>query len=537
VWGAVALLLALLTLALAPPLINANRLKRRIVTSMSASLGRPVSLGKVTMHLLPLPGLTLEDLVVNEDPAFGYEPTIRAMKVEVTLRPSSLWRRQVEISSIRFEPDDEGSAPSLNLVRNAQGKWNVQGLLMHASSVDTAPTVQTRPGPAPRFPYIEATGVRVNVKLGDEKQPFSLTDAAFALWQPEPGRFRVRLEARPARTDNNISDPGELRVEGSLARAATMGEVPVDLAASWHGAPLGEASKILAGEDAYWRGNLTAEATLKGRLGAAQLATSVHLRELRRADFVPVKSLDVDIDCAATADVTAVTLQDAACSLPVTGAAPLSLRSPLLDLETPQTAPASFTAKAVPVAWLMDWARLFSVRVPEALTAAGTLDANLTRAAVPPVGEHAGVGWLGEVTLTLPPLPQAGPSKGGEASSVFVFRAGPLASQPHGTLLTLLPARLATGPATQMTVSGSITNYDGFKGGYTLALSGEATAEQVWLVPRYLPPLGDGLDAVITGATAGPETLQTVNVQCERTWGGAQSCGRLQVETVKKRRR
>ena len=88
--------------------------------------------------------------------------------MEVTLRPSSLWRRQVELSAIKFEVDDNGSAPNLNLVRNAQGKWNIeQACAIHAAQVGhRSHRAAQHPGPEPRFPYIEATGGRINVKLG-----------------------------------------------------------------------------------------------------------------------------------------------------------------------------------------------------------------------------------------------------------------------------------------------------------------------------------------------------------------------------------
>src|ERR1700679_3234315 len=110
-----------LVLVLTPPLLNVNRLQRRIAASMSASLGRPVTLDRVTLHLLPVPGFTLQNLVVGEDPGFGSEPVIRANAVDVTLRPSSLWRRRVEISSIKFEE------PSLNLGGNGGGGGNLKG--------------------------------------------------------------------------------------------------------------------------------------------------------------------------------------------------------------------------------------------------------------------------------------------------------------------------------------------------------------------------------------------------------------------------
>ena len=52
---ALALVLVLLLLVITPPLLNVSRYQRRIVTSMSESLGRPVHLDNVTLHLLPMP--------------------------------------------------------------------------------------------------------------------------------------------------------------------------------------------------------------------------------------------------------------------------------------------------------------------------------------------------------------------------------------------------------------------------------------------------------------------------------------------------
>jgi hypothetical protein len=497
-------------MALALPLINANRLKQRIAASMSASLGRPVSLGKVTMHLLPMPGFTLEDFVVNEDPAFGYEPMIRAMKVDVTLRPSSLWRRQVEISTIKFDVDENGSAPSLNLVRNAQGKWNLQGLLMHASSVAMAPTVQQKVGPAPRFPYVEATGVRVNVKIANEKKAFSLIEAEFALWQPEPGTFRVRVEAKPARTDSNISDPGVVRIEGSLQRAATMADVPVNLTASWHEAPLGEASKLLTGEDAYWRGGLTVDAALAGKLGAAKLTSSMHLRDLRRADFVPANTLDVDIDCAVTADVTTITLTDAVCTTPVTGAKPLKLTTPLLDLGQPRSATMSLVAEDVPLAWAMDWAKLFSQRIPASLDPQGTLTGSATW------NMSDDTVWAGGLTATLTSAKQPL-----SFVSSLTPEAQPLVGPEHGAShvkLALAPVTLRPNDSSQLALSGAMDF-----AGYTLRLDGNASLTQVRALANLVPPLADGLNEGLP--TSAEDSVRSVDVTCTRAWGGPQQCG------------
>ena len=77
---------------------------------------------------------------------------------------------------------------------------------------------------------------------------------------------QIELQAPVSRVWRALTDHREfgewfrVKLEGSLKRAASMAEVPVDLTASWTGAPMGEASKLVAGKDAGWRGNLTVSA-------------------------------------------------------------------------------------------------------------------------------------------------------------------------------------------------------------------------------------------------------------------------------------
>jgi AsmA protein len=518
--------LAVVLLVVTPPLLNVNRLKRRIATSISSSLGRPVQLDGVTMHLLPVPGFTLQNFVVSEDPAFGSEPIIRAQVVNVTLRPSSLWRRHVEFSSMTFE------TPSLNLVRNPAGEWNVQSLLMHAASVNTAPTAQRKAGPEPRFPYIEATGARVNVKLGQEKKPFSLTDADFALWLTSPQEWRVRAKGTPTRTDTNISDPGTLKLEGSLKRAATMAEVPVDLTASWTGAPMGEASKLLSGQDAGWRGNLNVEATLLGMLGAAKLTTTIHVEELRRSEFVPVEAMDVRAECRGTLDVTAAVVKDPDCAVrtPIADGAKAVGRVvaiadsvDLSDMSTLDTAGLRVGMTNVPDAWLLDWVRLFSQRIPAGEHPDGTVAGSmlLTKARKKQPARWEGE-FHGEIIGL---LPWAG------AESVYLVHPVTLTSRATGEGFVLTPLNLTPpGRTPALVLSGVAT-----ASGYTLHFAGTATEAQLQGLRALAPPLGDGLEEVLTadglGGIAkngtpkdGAGREMKVDATCTRTWGSGQRC-------------
>ena len=507
-----ALILVLLLLAITPPLLNVSRYQRRIVTSMSESLGRPVHLDNVTLHLLPMPGFTFQNFVVSEDPAFGNEPTIRANEVIATLRLSSLWQQRVEFSRVKFED------PSVNLVRNADGRWNLENVLLHASHVDTAPTAQRRPSSAPRFPYIEATGGRINLKLGQEKMPFSLTDADFALWLPSPQVWRVRLEGKPSRTDSNIGDPGTVRIEGSLQRAARMQDVPVDLHASWYDAPLGEASKLVSGDDRGWRGTLHADVWLQGPLGSATLKTKTTLVNLRRADFVPAQSLDESISCTSNADLPAVQLTNLACTMPIENAEPVELAVPQMDLTAPQAAQATVQAQKLPLEWVFGWMRLFSARIPPEPNVQGTVDADLVHVAQTPLND-----WNGTVALTMPvPARRANgepvPVKGATAATQQQFEVT-LGSMGDSWSATLKPTPVHLGPGAELMLSGQASPT-----GYSFTLAGQASAAQLASVTHALPQLADDTGLIQEKASTAADAIHPVALSCTRVLSGGQAC-------------
>ena len=85
------------------------------------------------------------------------------------------------------------------------------------------------PGPAHRFPYLEATNSRINFKDGAEKLPFSLIDTDLSLWQENPGEWRLRLRGQPARTDValDMADTGIVRLEASVHRAPDLRQMPL----------------------------------------------------------------------------------------------------------------------------------------------------------------------------------------------------------------------------------------------------------------------------------------------------------------------
>ena len=239
-----------------PPLVNINRYQHRIADSISRSIGRQVHISSVKLRLLPLPGFEFSDFSVEEDPQFGAEPILHSGSVVAYLRLLSLWRGRLEVSRIHF--DDA----SLNLVREPNGGWNLASILVQAAHIPNAPTGQRHAGSAPRFPYIEAENARINFKQGNEKKPLSFLNSDLSISLAPGDEWELHFRAQPVRTDLDLdlADTGVLRIDGTLHRAALLGEMPLKLKVEWSGVPLGQLSRLTLGRDIGWRGGLDVEA-------------------------------------------------------------------------------------------------------------------------------------------------------------------------------------------------------------------------------------------------------------------------------------
>ncbi|HEY1498431.1 MAG TPA: AsmA family protein [Acidobacteriaceae bacterium] len=316
-WRPVAIaggLIVLLLMAIfLPPLLNLGKYRRSITASMSEALGRPVYVGGMQLRLLPMPGIVMTDFTVDEDPAFGFEPALHANSVVADLRLSSLWRGRLEVSRISLDE------VNLNLVRNSAGQWSIGSILLRASQIPNAPTGNRRVTAHPRFPYIEATSARIDFKNGAEKKPFSLMTAEFSMWQASDDEWRLRLRAQPVRTDLQLHlyDTGEINIEGSLRRAPSLQAMPVDLRGEWSGAQLGQVTRLIAGVDSGWRGDLRVTATMQGNLGDLNLQSRIRVSDLRRQEFQPPSTVDVDATCRSQYHRAGHLLDNITCFWPV----------------------------------------------------------------------------------------------------------------------------------------------------------------------------------------------------------------------------
>ncbi len=530
-WATLLLVLVIL-LGTLPPLVNVSRFQHRVASSIAGAIGRPVRFDNISLHMLPWPGFTIDNFVVYEDPAFGAEPAMRANRVDARIRVASLWRRRVEVSRITLY------SPTVNLVRNAAGYWNMQGVVTQAAQVQSAPTPQTTAGEAPRFPYIEGSDARVNVKLGDTKTPYALVDAEFALWLPTAQEWHLRMAGKPLRSDTDVSDIGNVRMEATLRRGGgNTAQAPFTLQASWKPTPMGEASKLLVGRDAGWRGTASAEMAVSGTPEAMHVTTDLHVHDLRRAEFVPPDTMQLDAHCEAEAVGMAHRLSGVRCTLPTnpnssllnalhldaSSGVPtpdvLQLRAEVPNVTEVRGAAVRVELKEGSPEWALRWMRLFSRRMQPTATVGGSFSLLWQRD--PAV---SGDGWSGAVVCacTLPAATDARALKerGTDATHWTISATHGISDAVH--VATAQDAGISVQARPGQTVpAGDVrpmvervdakTSVDGRADDHGMSLR-YGDADLARLFGNIVPSLRDDLPGDATGP-----------VMSSRTWGAAQT--------------
>jgi hypothetical protein len=472
---------------------GAQRLRTRIVQSISLALGRRVDVGSVTLRLLPQPGFDLENFVVHEDPEFGAEPVLQSSDVVATVRVSSLLRGRLEISRLSL------TEPSINLVRNSEGRWNLEKLVERAASTPVAPTSKTRREARPGFPYIEADHGRINFKFGQEKKPYSLTEANFALWQDSENTWGMRLKAQPMRTDFNLSDTGLLAVDGSWQRSANLHETPVEFALQWEGAQLGQVTKLTLGQDKGWRGGVRISAKLTGTPKALTVDTEGSIEDFHRYDISGDQALRLAARCSGHYSSTNHVLSGLACRAPV-GDGGIALNGSIAPMPGSRAYDLTMLVQNLPLQPLVEFARRVKKNVPTDIIAAGKLDANITlqrassSTSTGPVWQGGGEvlalnvrSPLTNTRLALDRIPFTISSSSSSSSDEHGMKPrtershSPVIAAANDPRVDVGPFNLALGRTTSATVRGQFS-----RSGYHFLVQGDAEVQRLLEVARTI---------------------------------------------------
>jgi AsmA family len=343
-------------------------LRNRIATSIGNALGRRVSLGNVRLRVLPRPGFDLEGLVIYDDPAFSAEPMIRAQEVSAPIRFRSLLSGRLEIATL------SANEPSINLVRNDQGRWNLASLLERNAQIPAAPTGKPASERRPAFPYLEAVHARINFKIGQTKKSYALMDADVALWQDSENSWGARIKAAPVRTDFNLTDTGLLRINATWQRASALRLTPLQLTVQWQKGQLGQITKLLSGKDRGWRGGVDFAAHLSGTPEALLIQGQTAIDDFRRYDIVDSETVRLATSCSGQYNAVTSSLGNVLCESPISGGT-LRLRGTLSVSANAPDYDLTLQAERVPMASLVRLLRQAKKQIPGDLIATGALNA------------------------------------------------------------------------------------------------------------------------------------------------------------------
>ncbi len=369
---------------LAPVLVRVNFLHGKITAALSKELGRPVRTGAIHVKLFGGPGFEIDNVVIEEDPRFGVEPLARMETLRATLGLSTLWKNRMQFRSLVFV------SPSLNVVQDAAGHWNVESLWSAAPEAAPSASTSTTSGPplAPArsdellagLPKIQIDSGRINFKSENRKKIFLVDNLDMEISPPRSAMepWRLSFEGRPNRTDFALnpvsrfqgraefgpSSPALQTETGTLAHIDMVAEN--DLAE--------DLLKVFTGNDHGVHGSLNLNLHLAGTTSLLRVSGTADLRDLHRWDRLPSASSPVlHADIAALLDLERESFEIRSVSIPLSKGS-IVVAGEIQQLLHRPTAGLEAKLHAVPLASLVEIAKQFSNRLDPRLTASGTLN-------------------------------------------------------------------------------------------------------------------------------------------------------------------
>jgi AsmA protein len=112
----------LLILIVLPFVINVNQFRPQIEAAADSALNRKVTLGDIGLSVFS-GGVSVQDISVSDDPAFGTEPflTAKSVKVSVEMMPL-IFSRALHVTGLTI------NEPQVTLLRSSSGIWNFSSL-------------------------------------------------------------------------------------------------------------------------------------------------------------------------------------------------------------------------------------------------------------------------------------------------------------------------------------------------------------------------------------------------------------------------
>ncbi len=266
-------------------LIRHTPLQKVLTARLEAAFGRPVQVGSYNFTVWGGPTLQAQSVIFGEDSRFGHEYFLRAESLTVRLRWQGLILGHLQLGTVSLKH------PSLNLVRNSDGDWNLAEWLpkpSRASGASSTAASNSAPAGAPsvRFRRIEIDSGRINFKRGDEKLPFALVSVTGYVEPAGPGRWTMDLEAIPTRAAVIVQQAGVLHLSGQMGGTSSRLR-PAELNVSWSDASVPDVLRLARSSDYGVRGTLTLamNARTENQADGWTVQSRAEFRQLHRWDL------------------------------------------------------------------------------------------------------------------------------------------------------------------------------------------------------------------------------------------------------------
>jgi uncharacterized protein involved in outer membrane biogenesis len=494
-------------------MLRTGTARRFLIAHLEASFGRPVEVGRFDFSLLDGARLKANSITISEDPRFGHEYFLRADTLTAGLRWVALFAGRFEFGALSL------SRPSLNLVRDAQGRWNVEQCLPPAPSSSSPPGLASLPA-APRsistarLYRVDINGGRINFKQGDDKSSLALIDVSGRVEQDNAGRWALDVEAQPTRAGVKLQEIGTLGLRGSIAGTSARLQ-PAELNLTWNNVSLADALRLSRESDSGLRGNLTLELDARvvpssspsnqgGGPSGAQWSisgvarmTGLHGWRLPGRNSDPAANLSFD----------------AAWRL---GEARTQIRKILVEMPNSHLQGAGdldwshglrpelhVNSSRIGLADVLAWYRALRPDIPESLSVAGTLGVDATLSGWPPQIEHGGFTSAGGrlTAANLPSPLKIGPINVSLSPGGLDFAPTEISFEPAASVAATGTAAVDDASPNSFTLRGTIsTNGPGifhWPANWSISIEGGTSHIESWLAlsEALAQPLNSGRTA------------------------------------------
>lgn len=252
-------------------------------------LGRPVELGELSLSWFPF-GVGVAELEIGALPNEGVDHLLTADDLTVGARLLPLLSKRLEVTAVTVR------GASLHVVRNADGRWNLEALLADPSQ----PSAGSTAGGGSAASIRDLRLVRGRITVVDR----SVTPATTTTLEELELRMTDLAADRPVTIDGNarVAEYGaDLRVSGRVGPLAAE-EVLVNLVLGWENLDLARLGAPLPGTrasgEARIQGSVPGDTTAAGRLALdsprAEIAYDVALA--RGGETVSIRETRIDLD-------------------------------------------------------------------------------------------------------------------------------------------------------------------------------------------------------------------------------------------------